>query len=69
MKRFLWRSFVLLGLYAAMLLACVGIMGILSLMFPISNWGMGGVAVWFVACFGSLCIPDEVWDRFLWKKK
>ena len=68
MKEWMRRSLILVGVYAAALLACVGMMGILNLIAPFLNWRMSAVAVWFVGCFGSLCIPDEVWDRLLRKK-
>ena len=69
MKDFVRRGCAVLGVYIGALLACVGFMGLLSTVFPIVNWYMGGVGIWFVFCFGSLCITEEGWNCLLAKKK
>lgn len=65
MRRGLRRICRMLLAYVVMLLACVAGMSLLGLAFPIANAPMVGVAVWFIFCFGSLCVPDAVWDQWL----
>ena len=69
MKKSVRRLCVLLCLYAAAFLACIGGAGILTLIVPIPNWHMGALAVWIIFCLGGLCIPEEGWDRLLQKRK
>lgn len=68
MKKVMRNALVLLTFYAAVLLACVAGMGVLGRIFSMPNGPMVGVGVWFIFCFGSLCVPDEVWNERLLKK-
>ena len=68
MKKVMRNVCVLVLFYAGVLLACVAGVSILGLAVSIPNAPMTGVAVWFIFCFGGLCVPDEVWNRWLLKK-
>ena len=54
-----------LAFYALVLIACVGVLGLLAWLFTIPNWPMVGVAIWMIFCFASLCFPDELWARWI----
>ncbi|MBR5471197.1 MAG: hypothetical protein IKU81_03640 [Oscillibacter sp.] len=68
MKKVMRNACVLTSFYAAVLLACVAVMSVLGRIFSMANGPMVGVGIWFIFCFGSLCVPDEVWNRWLLKK-
>lgn len=54
-----------IAVHIAALVVCMLAMGLLSLIFPIPNWHMVAVGIWFIACFAGLCIPDDVWKKWL----
>ena len=45
----------------AVLLACLAALWVTG----VSNWQTTAAGCWLLLCFGSLCVPDEVWDRKL----
>jgi len=67
-KNMMRNACVLITFYAAVLLACVAVMSVLGRIFSMTNGPMVGMGVWFIFCFGSLCVPDEVWNERLLKK-
>ena len=62
------RLGIWIGLYAAMLVACLAGMGLVALAIGISNWKMAAVGCWLLCCYASLCVPDETWERKLFSK-
>ena len=65
MKKNLSRICFFVVFYAVALLACLAGVGLLSVLITVPNCPMVGLGVWLTFCFGSLCIPDELWERWM----
>ena len=58
----IWIRFCLwVCFYALLLLACLAALWVTG----IPNWQTTAAGCWLLLCFGSLCVPDEIWDRKL----